>query len=39
MKTGLISDMEIQSLEFAQLVSCLGLVITVKLLDKSQKRL
>ena len=29
LKTALISDMEIQSLEFAQLVSCLALGITV----------
>jgi len=30
MKTALISDMETQSLEFAQLVSCLALRITIK---------
>ena len=30
LKTALTSDMEMQSLEFAQLVSCLALEITVK---------
>ena len=30
LKTALTSDMEMQSLEFAQLVSCLALGITVK---------
>jgi hypothetical protein len=30
LKTALTSDMEMQSLEFAQLVSCLALCITVK---------
>jgi hypothetical protein len=38
LKTTLISAMEMQILEFAQLVSCLALGITVKLLDESQKR-
>jgi hypothetical protein len=37
-KTVLTSAMEMQSLEFAQLVSCLSLGITIKLLDESQKR-
>ena len=37
-KTALTSAMEMQSLEFAQLVSCLSLRITVKWLDESQKR-
>jgi hypothetical protein len=39
LKTTLTSDMEMQSLEFAQPVSCLALEITVKWLDGSQKRL
>jgi hypothetical protein len=39
LKTALTSDMEMQSLEFAQPVSCLALGITVKCLDSSQKRL
>ena len=30
LKTALTSDMEMQSLEFAQLISCLALGITVK---------
>ena len=30
LKTTLTSDLEMQSLEFAQLISCLGLGITVK---------
>ena len=38
LKTSLTSDMEMQSLEFAQLVYCLALGITVKWLDESQKR-
>ena len=36
LKSALTSDMEMQSLEFSQLVSCLDLGITVKLLDGSQ---
>ena len=39
MKTILKSDMEMQSLEFVYLVSCLDSGITVKWLDGSQKRL
>ena len=39
MKTALTSDVEMQSLEFAQLVSCLALGVTVMGLDESQKRL
>jgi hypothetical protein len=39
LKTALTSVMEMQSLEFAQLVSCLDSGITVKWLDGSQKRL
>ena len=35
LKTPLTSDMEMQSLEFAQLFSCLVLGITVKCLDES----
>jgi hypothetical protein len=38
-KTTLTSDIEMQSLEFAQLFSCLDLGITVKRLGGSQKRL
>jgi hypothetical protein len=34
LKTTLTSDMEIQSLEFAQLVSCLALKITVKVSEE-----
>jgi hypothetical protein len=39
LKTALTSAIEMQSLEFALLVSCLVLGITVKCLDDSQKRL
>jgi len=39
LKTALTSDMEKQSLEFAQLISCLALGIIVKWLDESEKRL
>ena len=39
LETALKSDMEMQSLEFVQLVSCLALGITVKWLDESQKSL
>jgi hypothetical protein len=38
LKTALTSDMEMQSLEFAHLVSFLALGIKVKSLDGSQKR-
>ena len=38
LKIALTSAMEMQCLEFAQLVSCLSLRITVKRLDESQKR-
>jgi hypothetical protein len=37
LKTTLTSDVGMQSLEFAQLVSCVALGITVKPLDESQK--
>ena len=37
LKTVLTSAMEMQSLEFAQLVSCLALEITVNMLNESQK--
>jgi hypothetical protein len=39
LKTALTSAIEMQSLECAQLVSCLALGITVMCLDESQKRL
>ena len=39
LKTALTSALEMHSLEFAQLVSCLALGITVKWLDKSPQRL
>jgi hypothetical protein len=39
LKTVLTSDIEMQSSEFALLVSCLALGITVKWLHESQKRL
>jgi hypothetical protein len=39
LKTALTSAMEMQSLEFAQLVPYLALGITVKQLDESQKKL
>jgi hypothetical protein len=35
----LTSDIEMQNVGFPQLVSCLALGITVKILDESQKRL
>ena len=38
LKTALTSDMEMQNLEFAQLVSCLALGIRVKSLDESKMR-
>jgi hypothetical protein len=38
LKTALTSDMEMQTLEFAQLVSCLASQVTVKCLDECQKR-
>jgi hypothetical protein len=38
LKSTLTLDLEMQSLEFVQLVSCLVLGIIVKLLDESQKR-
>jgi hypothetical protein len=38
LKSALTSAMEMQSLEFAQLISCLALRMTVKRLDESQKR-
>jgi hypothetical protein len=38
LETSLISVMEIQRLDFVQLVSCLAFRITVKCFDESQKK-